>query len=296
MNVGCFFCKLLKIKRFKQHQQQCLISLIIINLSFEIITIVFVVGIVAGFINVLAANGSMLILPLLILLGMEPDMANGTNRIAILFQNIMAVRNFQKQKILSVRANAPFIISAIIGAFCGSLVVISVDKNLLNYIIGYIFIGMFVLMLAKKNYWFTNSKQIDANRIKSKWQWTAFFLIGFFGGFIQAGVGFFILAWLVARMGYDIIKANAVKVLIILAYTPVSIAIFYYYGLINWKLGLILSGGHVIGAYFASKYASRIGIRFINYLLLVIILLSGLELIGTRELIFSFFGLNTQNG
>ena len=255
--------------------------------SPETLAVMLIAGIVAGFINVLAANGSMIILPLLIFLGIDPNVANGTNRIAILFQNIMAVRNFKKQKMLSVRSNTPILASAFIGAFFGSMFVISIDKQILTRIIGYLFIAMFVIMLIKKSYQIKSGHKLKLHKIKSKSMIVAFFFIGVFGGFIQAGVGIFLLAALVAGIGYDIVRANAVKVLIILVYTPVSIAVFFYHGMINWEAGIILSIGHIVGAYFASKYANRAGLKFINYLLLAVILLSGLELIGVREFLFS---------
>jgi len=251
--------------------------------SIESLILIMIAGIISGIINVLAASGSMLILPLLIFLGIDPNVANGTNRIAILFQNIVAVRNYRKQKILPIRVNLPILIAATLGATLGSLFVVSIDRATLTLIIGYLFIVMFVVMLFKKKYWFKNSTETNFEKIKSKTMIVIFFFIGFFGGFIQAGVGVFLLAGLIAGIGYDIIRANALKVFVVLVYTPVSIAIFLYNDMIIWEIGIALALGHIIGAYFASKYASRMGLKFLNYLLLVIILLSGLEFIGVRE-------------
>jgi Sulfite exporter TauE/SafE. len=60
--------------------------------------LIFLSGIASGFLNVVAGGGSLITLPLLTMLGMGIDIANGTNRIAILLQNIVAVRNFHKNK------------------------------------------------------------------------------------------------------------------------------------------------------------------------------------------------------
>ncbi len=238
------------------------------------------VGILAGFINVLAASGSMLVLPLLIFMGVDPNVANGTNRIAILTQNIIAVWRFQKQDLLSYRVNRPIMLAAVAGAFVGTLTAVNLNKEVMNLSIGIILIVMFFVMLFNPNLWIKSQQQTRYERIKSKTQFFVFFLVGFYGGFIQAGVGVFLLAGLVVGIGYDLVRANAVKTYIMLAYTPISLAIFLYYGLIDWQIGLALALGQSIGAFFASEYATKIKTKFLSYFLLVIILLSGLKLIG----------------
>ncbi|MDD2564304.1 MAG: sulfite exporter TauE/SafE family protein [Salinivirgaceae bacterium] len=249
-------------------------------MSIEHLAIVAFVGFIAGFINVLAASGSMMTLPLLIFLGVDPNVANGTNRIAIIVQNIIAVRSFRKQKLLSYRTNVPIMVAAVIGAFFGTITVVSIDKEALNLIIGILLLAMFLIMLFNPKLWVKKHENINVDKIKHKSQFLIFFLIGFYGGFIQAGVGVFLIAGLVVGIGYDLLRANAVKLLIMLVYTPVSLAIFLYYGYIDWEIGLFLAAGHAIGAYLASKYAAKIGTKYIHYFLLVVILASGLKLVG----------------
>ena len=242
--------------------------------------VVAFVGLFAGFINVLAASGSMLTLPLLIFLGVDPNVANGTNRIAIIVQNIIAVRNFRKQKLLSYRLNIPIMVAAVIGSFFGTIAVVSIGKEDLNFIIGILLLIMFFIMLFNPKLWIKKHENMNVDKIRHKSQYVIFFFIGFYGGFIQAGVGVFLLAGLVVGIGYDLLRANAVKLFIMLAYTPVSLAIFLYYGYIDWTIGLTLASGHAIGAYIASKYATQIGTKYIRYFLLVVILASGIKLIG----------------
>jgi hypothetical protein len=244
------------------------------------------VGIFAGFINVLAASGSMLVLPLLIFMGVDPNVANGTNRIAILTQNIIAVWRFRKQNLLSYRVNTPIMIAAVIGALFGTLTVVSIDKEVMNFVIGSLLIIMFFIMLYNPNLWIKSHQHTNLDNIKSKTQYLVFFLIGFYGGFIQAGVGVFLLAGLVVGIGYDLLRANAVKTFIMLAYTPISLIIFIYYGLIDWQIGISLAIGQSIGAFVASEYATKIKTKFLGYFLLVIILLSGLKLVGFFDLFF----------
>ncbi len=246
-------------------------------------------GILAGFINVLAASGSIVVLPMLIFLGIEPNVANGTNRVAILVQNIIAVRNFRKQKLLSIRTNLPIIIAAFIGAGVGTLTVVQINKEDLNVIIGALLLIMFFLMILKPSLWIKSSGEEHLHKIQHKSQWVLFFLIGFYGGFIQAGVGIFLIAALVLGIKYQLLRAHAVKLLVMLAYTPLSLAIFILYDLIDWKIAIILSTGHAVGAYVASRYARYFNVKKLTILLMTIVLLSSLKLIGFFKFVSGFF-------
>ncbi|HON17708.1 MAG TPA: sulfite exporter TauE/SafE family protein [Salinivirgaceae bacterium] len=249
--------------------------------------LIALVGVFAGFINVLAASGSMVVLPLLIFLGLEPNVANGTNRVAILVQNLVAVRNFNKQNLVSFRTNLPIIVASLLGAIVGTFTVVQIDKEILNPIIGGLLIVMFFLMLSKPSIWIKNSTNTQLHKIKSKTQFFIFFLIGFYGGFIQAGVGVFLIAALVIGIRYELIRAHAVKLLIMLIYTPLSLAIFLLYNMVDWEVAVALSLGQAIGAYIASKYARSFNMKILTAILLLMTLLSGLELVGVFDMVFS---------
>jgi len=244
------------------------------------------VGVIAGFINVLAASGSMLVLPLLIFLGLPPTVANGTNRVAILLQNIVAVASFKKQQLISVSETKHISISSLIGAIAGAFVAVEISDKYLNYTIATLLLVMFAFLIFKPQVWI-QGKAPDAKAMSPVWQCVAFFFIGVYGGFIQAGVGMFLLAGLVLGVGQDLLRANAAKVLITLIYTPVTMLIFLWSGLIDWKAGLVLAIGSMTGAFFASKYAKRIGAGFIRYLLMVVLAISALKMFGVLEYFFS---------
>jgi len=123
------------------------------------------------------------------------------------------------------------------------------------------------------------------------WQVILFFFIGVYGGFIHVGVGYFLLAGLVLGAGYELVKANAVKVLIILLYSPFTIFIFFANGQINWAYGLIMAIGNVVGALIASRMAVKKGAKFVRWVIIAVILLTSLHLfdiINLKELVSSF--------
>jgi hypothetical protein len=233
--------------------------------------LVVIAGIVSGFINTLAGSGSLITLPLLIFLGLPANVANGTNRIAIFLQSLVAVGGFKQKKVFEWSEGIWLTVPATIGSFFGAAMAVNLNDQLMNRIIGGLLIFMFFIILYKPEQWIRE----HAGLVKAKpsiLQIIIFFGIGFYGGFIQAGVGFFLLAGLVLGAGFDLLKANAIKVLIVLIYTAVAIGVFVYNKQVNYQLGFILGIGSMLGAWIATRMAVKRGTKFIRWVLLVTVL------------------------
>jgi uncharacterized membrane protein YfcA len=106
-----------------------------------------------------------------------------------------------------------------------------------------------------------------------------FFLIGIYGGFLQAGVGFFLMSALVLLEGFDLVKTNAAKVFIILCYTIVSLTIFAINGKVDFLAGLVLGIGGAIGGYIAAHTAIKKGAGFIRYIVFAAVIVSAIRYI-----------------
>lgn len=235
--------------------------------------LVFLSGIASGFLNVVAGGGSLLTLPLLTLLGMGIDVANGTNRIAIFLQNILAVREFQKEKVLPVKLSLLCGIPAAIGSIVGTMVVVDLDQNLLKKIIGVLLLIMGLFFLVKPKMWAGEpDKKINPFLVT-----ITFFGIGVYGGFIQAGVGFFFIFFTAALLGLDLVKNNALKVFIVLLYTPISLTIFLLNGKVMFLAGLILGLGSMVGAHLGVKFALKKGINWLKYIVFATVIVSGVS-------------------
>ena len=235
-------------------------------------------GLFAGFINTLAGSGSLITLPLLMFLGLSPHQANATNRVAIFFQNVVAVRNFKQQGLINYKSSLYLVIPALIGSVIGASMAVNINEGILNLIIGALLFVMFFVILFKPDKWVKE----QAGQVTGKpaiWQIVIFFFIGIYGGFIQAGVGFFLLAGLVLGVGYDLIKANAIKVFIVLAYTAIALGIFIWSRQVNFLYGIILAIGNASGAFVASKYAQQIGVKYIRYILLLTVFVAGIKVL-----------------
>jgi hypothetical protein len=234
-------------------------------------------GIIAGFINTFAGGGSMLVVPFLIFLGLPANMANATNRVAIFLQEIVSTATFHQKKILDFKTDYPLLLPTTLGSIAGAFTAVDIQEELLRKVIGGLLIILFFMILLDPNGWV----KANADRAKARnpfIRFLVFFGIGFYGGFIQIGVGFFMLAGLVLGCGFDLLKANALKVLLILSYTLIALAIFIYYGLIDWSTGFILSCGNMLGAWLGTRLSIKWGAKYIRYILLVALVLVSLKL------------------
>jgi len=239
--------------------------------------IVVGVGIAAGIINTLAAGGSLLTLPVLMALGLPPNMANGTNRIAILLQNVVGVGSFHQKKIMDFGSGFRVAIPAALGAIAGAFIAVNLNDQAMKLAIAGVMVVVFLLILLKPNRWIQSHEEHPP--ISYGWQVLIFFVIGIYGGFIQAGVGFFLLTGLVLGSGFELVKANALKLFVILLYTPVALLIFFIHGDVHLWMGLLLAVGNMTGAWIGTTMAVKRGAVFIRYFVLVAIIVATVHLI-----------------
>lgn len=245
-------------------------------------------GFVAGFINTLAGSGSLVTLPLLIFLGLPANIANGTNRVGILMQNVVSVGSFHQQKALDWRGGLLLSIPASVGAIIGAQIAVNLDETMMRRTIGALMIVMLLVILFRPKRWLEGRATAHDHHFSWR-QWLIFFAIGIYGGFIQAGVGIFLLAGLVLSAGYDLVRANAIKVLIVLCFTVFAIGVFVLNGQVDWGLGFILAIGNMLGAWAAARVAVKQGAAFVRWLLIAVVAVSALELLGVFNLITALF-------
>ncbi len=241
-------------------------------------------GLVAGFINTLAGSGSLVTLPILIFAGLPATVANGTNRIAILLQNVVGVTSFNKKKVLDLKGVLYLGIPATIGSIIGANIAVNINEEIMQKVIGVIMALMLVVIIVKPKQWLVGKLETIGSKVNI-WHIILFFFIGIYGGFIQAGVGIFLLSGLVLGIGYNVVRANAVKVGIILFFTVFALGVFIYNGQVDFILGFILAIGNMIGAWLGAKVAVDKGTVWIRRLLIVIVIVSASNLLGLFDLI-----------
>lgn len=230
-----------------------------------------VTGFVAGFINTLAGSGSLLTLPILILLGLPANVANGTNRVGVLLQNIVAVETFRRRGALPLASSwklLVLIVPSVVGAVIGAQLAVDLDEQLLRRTIGVLMIVLIVVMLLKPERWIAEHAAPRDPRLLV--EVPLFFVIGVYGGFIQISVGLFLLAGLVLSAGYNLVGANAMKNLIVLVFTAAALVVFVRNEQVDWTLGLLLGAGQAVGAWVAAHFAVKRGAEFVRWAVVVI--------------------------
>ena len=243
-----------------------------------ILIFLFLVGIFAGFINTLAGGGSVLVLPTLILAGLPSTLANTTNRIAILFQSTTGTIRFHKYKKLNISSVKHITVAAILGSVIGSFFAVKMTSDVFDKVLGVVFLFILIMMLKPE-------KKAEYKKFPRIVEFIIFFIVGFYGGFIQAGMGFILLATLKFIEHFNLVKANAVKVFMIMSYTIPAVLVFWISGKLVWKYGLILAAGNVIGSYIGVHVAVRNSEKIIKTILSAAIVLACLKLFGVFKLI-----------
>ena len=227
--------------------------------------------------NVTAGGGSTLTLPTLIFLGLDSAAANGTNRVAIFIQNIFAVISFKREKYFRLKTSLKLSILTLPGAFAGAILAVNISDNLFQKILGIVMIGIIIsLIIPKKKSEFSN----DHNGNISWKVYLSMIGIGFYGGFIQVGVGFIIMAAIQNLMKLNLVFVNMHKVFIVLLYTVPALTIFILSGDVDWILGLSLAAGNAIGGWWAAKFSVKKGEKMIRYVLIAAILIMSLKLLN----------------
>jgi len=245
---------------------------------------VILAGFAAGFINTIAGSGSLITLPLLIFLGMPANVANGTNRLGILFQTITSTLSFRKEGYFQLRRGLIIATPAVVGSFLGAMIAVDLNEELMRRAIGVLLLIMLVLIILKPEKWF--GRQQENLFQMGFWQVIALFFVGIYGGFIQAGVGFFLLGTLVLGIKTNVVSGNAYKNFTVLCLTISALIVFFANHQVKIVPGLLLALGSIAGAWTASRMAVKKGARFIGWFLVAAILLSAVQLLG----IFSWLG------
>ncbi|MGH7621404.1 MAG: sulfite exporter TauE/SafE family protein [Gemmatimonadaceae bacterium] len=240
-----------------------------------------VIGFAAGFINTLAGSGSLITLPVLILLGLPANVANGTNRVGVLLQNAVAVATFRRRGVLETAGAWKLVLPAVAGSVLGAALAVDLDEALLRRIIGALMLAMLAVMLLKPERWLDEHR---AGRPARLWvEVPLLFAVGVYGGFIQAGVGIFLIAGLVLAAGFNVLRANALKNLVNLVVTAAALVVFVINHQVDWRVGLALALGQGAGAWVAARMAVKRGAPFVRWAVIAIVVLSaGALLAGVR--------------
>lgn len=239
--------------------------------------ILFGAGVIASFINMMAGGGSILTIGTMILLGVEPVVANGTNRIGVLVGTGSGALTYKSEKFTDIKTSLILGLSAIPGAIVGSIYSVQISNHLFQKILAIVMIFILITMFIPKK-----KVQATGEKLKKSWLiYPAMVLVGLYGGFIQVGVGFIIMAFLRHLTAFDLLRVNMHKVFIVVIYTIPVLIIFGISGKINLFYAIIVSLGNALGSYISVKIALRKGEKVVKVVLIIAIVLMATKFLFT---------------
>lgn len=230
-------------------------------------------GLFAGGINAVAGGGSTLTVPLLVLAGVPGISANGSNRVGILTSNAAAAASFRRLGVQGLAHAGPVLVPVLLGSLVGSIAIGGLTDDAFETVFGLLMIPLIVLAIKKPKV------KADGPTWSRTTTIVVFFLIGIYGGAIQAGVGLVLLAAL-TRAGFDLIIANNIKVLVTFAVTAVALPVFIVQGQIAWVPALILAAGFTAGGWVGAHVAVGGGEKVIRAVMIGATLVLAGSLLG----------------
>lgn len=230
------------------------------DITFLEIVMLLVAGFFGGMINILAGGGSNLTMPVLMVMGMPADVANATNRLGVFLQALTGVAKFNQQDKLPKNDLKAILIPSLLGGLVGALIAVWAPLWLLKPLLLGTMLSMATAMLLFPGM-IPDGNQQSLKVSESRWGGWGLFIAGIYGGFVQAGVGFVLIAVLAGSLNYDLVRANALKLFCTIGFTVVALLVFIYQGLVVWSFGLILSAGFIAGALAGVRFAITVSAK-----------------------------------
>jgi uncharacterized membrane protein YfcA len=223
----------------------------------------------------MAGGGSLLMLPVLLFTGMPAALANGTLRVAILAQNIVATDAFHRKGLVEPRTSGKLALAAVPGAVAGALAATFIPDSWFEWILAGVMvvaaIGLFIPSGKRSSKTPGNTSLLPM---------LSMVFIGFYGGFIQAGVGMLFMLALYQLVGLDLVRVNAYKVFIVAIYTVPALAVFVLSGNVDWVAGVALGVGNATGAAIGARSTMKGGEKAVRWAVAVAVILMAVRLVS----------------
>lgn len=240
------------------------------------LVVIALVGFVASVINTIAGGGSLLTLPLLVALGLPPGLANGTNRVGVVMQMVASAGTFHRRGFRDYRLFVRLVIPMTLGSLAGAFMATRLHDELLRVVFGVMLAAWAVLLVVRPGRFLHAPPQ---PRAIGPLALVLSVLVGVYGGFLQAGVGFPLLALFVLYLGYPAVEANAAKSVLTLVYSLVSLPVFMMAGQVAWREGLVLAAGSMVGGWLGTRLQIRAGANLVRWGVVIAVAASGVAML-----------------
>lgn len=233
-------------------------------------------GFLGGLLNTVASSGSAVTLPAMIFIGLTPQVANATNRVALLVGFIIAIYKYHKAGIVDWKRGFQLAPIIIVGTIIGALFVNHLSNVQVKQLLAFALVVSITLIILKPNTFKDKNLTSTLKPINFAVICTTF-LIGIWGGLIVLDIGTFMLIAFSLQQGMNLQQANVQKAIQMLFIAGTSLIIFQSDSKIDWSAALYLSIGSIAGSYLGSKFTINSNLKKWIYRFLVITI--GFEII-----------------
>jgi uncharacterized protein len=249
-------------------------------MSFEVTLwmypVLFGGAMLAGWIDAIAGGGGMITIPLLLSLGVPPQMVLGTNKLQASFGSYTAAHHFVRRDIVPLPDAVPGIVITLLGSAIGTFAVQQIDPSVLNVVIPFLLLGIAVYMLFTPS---LGAVAVDPRMGRIPFYFVFGLLLGFYDGFFGPGVGSFWAMVFMLVLGLDLTRATGYTKVMNFTSNIVSFVVFAIGGHVLWLPGLVMAGGQIAGARIGSGMVITRGVKFIRPVFIVVVLITTVRLI-----------------
>ena len=247
------------------------------ELALQVFLLLFLAGLLAGFIDAIAGGGGMVTIPAMLLAGIPPLQALGTNKLQSLFGSGSASWAYARHGHVDLRAQLPMVATAAAGAVLGAALATVAPTHWLQLALPFLLVGVALYFALKPD--------IGAVERQRRMEPRTFALtfvpaIGLYDGVFGPGTGSFLMLGFVGLAGFGLLRATAHTKFLNFGSNVGAFGVFLAHGAVLWKVGLAMGAGQFLGAQLGSRFAMRQGARLIKPLLVGVSLLLAARLLA----------------
>jgi uncharacterized membrane protein YfcA len=243
--------------------------------------LLFAGGMLAGWVDAIAGGGGMVTIPILLGIGVPPQMVLGTNKFQASFGSFTAAYHYIRKEVVPLDDAWAGILFTLIGSALGTIAVQQMDPGVLNVVIPFLLLAIAVFLLLTPD---LGAIQTHPRLPRMLFYLTLGLGLGFYDGFFGPGVGTFWAMAFVLGLGFTLTRATGYTKVMNFTSNIVSLLVFAIGGNVLWAPGAVMAVGQIIGARLGSGMVVKRGVRFIRPVFIVMVILTTLKLLSDRLL------------
>ncbi len=241
------------------------------NHYFILLIFLLFMGLLAGFVDAVAGGGGLISIPALTYTGLPMVMVFGTNKFGSTFGTSMAVYKYYRGGLINIMTVYRGLVMGFIGALIGAYTVNHISNNFMRVIVPFLLLFVFIFNIFNKKLGLEKGKQ----RMSEVLFFSFFgFILGFYDAFFGPGVGNFWIISIVFFLGYTFLEASGYAKVLNLKSNLFSLAVFLFYGKVNYTFGIVMAIGQFFGGYLGAKSVILKGSKIVRPFFMTVVFIN----------------------